>query len=177
MYLVTHAHRARVRQLEAEDAEHASRLAAVESRAVSEMRAEQESCLKKISDAEARHQVSSGLTAVIQLSVQAVHPAFTILCESCMCRVDVDSSAATIKNSATQQHNRITVQHNAVTGKCTRVYNFSIFQFSLRSVVCLLSAVCSSHSKLKYFAVVSSNDLSFRRCEFVSTTAGRPPQG
>ncbi|CAN0223461.1 unnamed protein product [Pylaiella littoralis] len=53
--------RARVRQLEAEDVDNTARLAAVEARAVSEMRAEQESCLRNISDAETRHQASPGL--------------------------------------------------------------------------------------------------------------------
>ncbi|CAB1113789.1 unnamed protein product [Ectocarpus sp. CCAP 1310/34] len=54
------AARARISQLEAEAAEHTVRLAAVESRSASDLRAEQESCLKKISDAEARHQASAG---------------------------------------------------------------------------------------------------------------------
>lgn len=49
--------RARISQLEAEAAEHSSRLAEVESRAASGLRAEQEACLKKISDAETRRQV------------------------------------------------------------------------------------------------------------------------
>lgn len=52
--------RARIRQLEAEAANHTSRLAALECRAASELRAEQESCLAKISDAETRHQVMVG---------------------------------------------------------------------------------------------------------------------
>ncbi|CAM9564149.1 unnamed protein product [Ectocarpus sp. 6 AP-2014] len=54
------AARARISQLEAEAAEHTVRLAAVESRSARDLRAEQESCLKKISDAEARHQASAG---------------------------------------------------------------------------------------------------------------------
>lgn len=66
-------YRARVRQLEAEDVDNTARLAAVEARAVSEMRAEQESCLRNISDAETRHQASPGLDVVVQLSIQLVH--------------------------------------------------------------------------------------------------------
>lgn len=85
VYLATHyihtTHRARVRQLEAEDAEHTSRVATVESRAVSEMRAEQESCLKKISEAETRHQARSGLPVVVQLSIHLVPPSFTTACD------------------------------------------------------------------------------------------------
>ncbi|CAN0430653.1 unnamed protein product, partial [Ectocarpus sp. 12 AP-2014] len=50
------AARARIGQLEAEAAEHTLRLAAVESRSASALRAEQESYIKKIFDAEARHQ-------------------------------------------------------------------------------------------------------------------------
>ncbi|CAM9541564.1 unnamed protein product [Ectocarpus fasciculatus] len=57
------AARARINQLEAEAAEHTVRLAAVESRGASDLRAEQQSCLKKISDAEARHQASAGSPA------------------------------------------------------------------------------------------------------------------
>ena len=49
--------RARIRQLEAEATEHAVRVAALEGRAASDLRAEHEACLAKISDAERRHQV------------------------------------------------------------------------------------------------------------------------
>lgn len=55
--------RARTSQLEAEAAEHTVRLAEVESRSASDLRAEQESCLKKISEAETRHQASAGSAA------------------------------------------------------------------------------------------------------------------
>ncbi|CAM9420463.1 unnamed protein product, partial [Hapterophycus canaliculatus] len=48
--------RVRIRQLEADAAEHATRLAGIESRAAAELRADQESCLKKISEAETRRQ-------------------------------------------------------------------------------------------------------------------------
>ncbi|CAM9661664.1 unnamed protein product [Scytosiphon promiscuus] len=48
--------RARIRQLEVEAAEHTSRLAEVESQAASDLRAEQESCLRRISEAATRHQ-------------------------------------------------------------------------------------------------------------------------
>eukprot|EP00903_Cladosiphon_okamuranus_P008996 g8606.t1 len=48
--------RARISQLEAEAAGHASHLAAVESRAASGLKAEQEACLTRISNAETRHQ-------------------------------------------------------------------------------------------------------------------------
>ncbi|CAM9432226.1 unnamed protein product [Laminaria digitata] len=52
------AARARIQQLEVEAAENASRLAASESRAALGRRAEQETCLTKISDGERRHQQS-----------------------------------------------------------------------------------------------------------------------
>lgn len=54
--------RARIQQLESEAAEHASRVARLEYRAASDVRAEQESCIAKISAAQTRHQASAERT-------------------------------------------------------------------------------------------------------------------
>lgn len=54
-------YRARIGQLEAESVEHAVSVAALGSRAASDLRAEHEACLAKISDSDCRHQASGEL--------------------------------------------------------------------------------------------------------------------